>query len=127
MVPHVAARKTHQRLSKFSFVTPKRLLQQYPAESGSELHSIGAAVETAFTLTLQSEYPTATQQERTRPYVMMCNLSNINTAMRGGLMELIEVRLMCVGCGPTLDYADAMAFLAAFQPMIDMARKRRLQ
>src|SRR6266850_1973901 len=29
MVPHVAARKTHQRLSKFSFVTPKRLLQQY--------------------------------------------------------------------------------------------------
>jgi hypothetical protein len=28
MVPHVAARKTHQRLLKFSFVTPKRLLQQ---------------------------------------------------------------------------------------------------
>ena len=28
-------------------------------------YSIGAAVETAFTLTLQSEYPTATQQERT--------------------------------------------------------------
>jgi hypothetical protein len=29
MVPHVAARKTHQRFEKFSFVTPKRLLQQY--------------------------------------------------------------------------------------------------
>src|SRR5712672_4156293 len=29
MVPHVVARKTHQRLLKFSFVTPKRLLQQY--------------------------------------------------------------------------------------------------
>jgi hypothetical protein len=29
-------------------------------------HSIGAAVETTFTLMLQSEYPTATQQERTR-------------------------------------------------------------
>ena len=29
MVPHVAARKTHQRLLKFSFDTPKRLLQQY--------------------------------------------------------------------------------------------------
>jgi hypothetical protein len=29
MVPHVAARKTHQRLLKFSFFTPKRLLQQY--------------------------------------------------------------------------------------------------
>jgi hypothetical protein len=29
MVPHVGARKTHQRLSEFSFDTPKRLLQQY--------------------------------------------------------------------------------------------------
>ena len=36
----------------------------YAAESGSE--SIGAAVETAFMQTLQSEYPAATQQERTR-------------------------------------------------------------
>ena len=34
---------------------------------------------------------------------------------------------MCVGGGPTLDYADAAAFLAAFQPMIDMALRRRLQ
>jgi len=59
--------------------------------------------------------------------VMMCNLANINTAMRGWLLELVEVRLMCVGGGPTLDFADATAFLAAFQPMIDMARRRRLQ
>src|SRR5258708_36426677 len=29
MVPHVAARKTHQRLQKFLLLTPKRLLQQY--------------------------------------------------------------------------------------------------
>jgi hypothetical protein len=28
--------------------------------------ALGPAVETALTLTLQSEYPTATQQERTR-------------------------------------------------------------
>src|SRR5215211_3589370 len=34
MVPHVAAPKTHQRLSKFSFVIPKRLLQQYRGSSG---------------------------------------------------------------------------------------------
>ena len=34
---------------------------------------------------------------------------------------------MCVGAGPTLDFADAKAFLAGFQPMIDMALKRRLQ
>src|SRR6516162_740963 len=28
MVPHIAARKTHQRLYEFLFDTPKRLLQQ---------------------------------------------------------------------------------------------------
>jgi hypothetical protein len=57
---------------------------------------------------------------------MMCNLSNIDAAMRGGLMDLIEVQLMCVGAGPTLDFEDATAFLAAFQPVIDMALARRL-
>ena len=60
------------------------------------------------------------------PYVTICNLANLNAAMRGGLLDLIEVRLMCVGAGPTLDYADAAAFLAAFEPMIDMALARRL-
>lgn len=29
MDPHVASRKTHQRLQEILFVTPKRLLQQY--------------------------------------------------------------------------------------------------
>ena len=43
-----------------------------------------------------------------------------------GLLDLIEVRLMCVGGGPTLDYADATAFLAGFGTMIDMAMTRRL-
>jgi hypothetical protein len=33
LVPHVVARQTHQRLSKFSFVTPKRLLQQYRSQA----------------------------------------------------------------------------------------------
>ena len=33
MVPHVAARKTHQRLQEFSLVTPKRLLQHYLPEA----------------------------------------------------------------------------------------------
>jgi hypothetical protein len=60
------------------------------------------------------------------PFVTMCNLANLNTAMRGGLLEVIEVHLMCVGAGPTLDFADATAFLAAFQPVIDMALARRL-
>ena len=56
----------------------------------------------------------------------MCNLANLNGAMRGGLLEVIEVHLKCVGGGPTLDHADATAFLAAFQPVIDMALTRRL-
>ena len=60
------------------------------------------------------------------PYVTFCNLANLDTALRGGLLDLIEVRLMCVGGGPTLDYADATAFFAVFQPMIDMALARRL-
>jgi hypothetical protein len=61
------------------------------------------------------------------PYVTMCNLSNLNTALRGGLMDLIEVRLMCVGAGPTLDFANAAAFLAGFEIMIEKVRRRRLQ
>ena len=60
------------------------------------------------------------------PFGTMCNLANINTAMRGGLLDVIEVQLMCVGAGPTLDYADAAAFLAAYQPAIDMALARQI-
>jgi hypothetical protein len=59
-------------------------------------------------------------------YVVFANLANLNAAMRGGLLDLIELRLICVGAGPTLDFEDATAFLAAFQPMIDMALRRRL-
>jgi len=44
--PHIAARKTHQRLWKFSFVTKKRrLLQQYRrlAQSGHSAESSAAS------------------------------------------------------------------------------------
>jgi hypothetical protein len=61
------------------------------------------------------------------PYVVYANLANLNAAMRGGVLDVIEVHLMAVGGGPTLDFADATAFLAGFQPMINMARARRLQ
>ena len=61
------------------------------------------------------------------PFVTVCNLANLNTAMRGGLMEVIEVHLMCVGAGPTLDFADATAFLAGFETMIEKMRRRRQQ
>ena len=61
------------------------------------------------------------------PFVTMCNLANLNAAMRGGLMDLIEVKLLAVGGGPTLDYADAVEFLAGFETMIEKLRRRRLQ
>jgi hypothetical protein len=56
----------------------------------------------------------------------MCNLANLNTAMRGGLMQIIEVHLLAVGGGPALDYADATAFLAGFETIIEKVRRRRL-
>ena len=59
------------------------------------------------------------------PYLTTCNLSNLNAATSGVLMDLIEVKLKCVGGGPALDYLDAASFLGAFQPMIDMALRRR--
>jgi hypothetical protein len=47
--------------------------------------------------------------------------------LRGGLLDLIEVQLKCVGGGPTLDFQDAAEFLARFQPAIDAALRRRMQ
>ena len=42
-------------------------------------------------------------------------------------MDLIELRLLCVGAGPTLDFENATAFLAGFDRVIEKVRKRRLQ
>jgi hypothetical protein len=61
------------------------------------------------------------------PYVTFCNLANLNTALRGELLGLIEVKLMCVGAGESLDFADASAFLAELEAMIETVRRRRLQ
>jgi len=61
------------------------------------------------------------------PFVTFCNLANLDVALRGGLLDLIELRLTCVGAGPTLDYADATAFLAEFERMIEKARRLRQQ
>ena len=44
----------------------------------------------------------------------MCNLSNLDAALRGGLLD--DVRLMCVGGGPTLDFENAEAFLRGSSP-----------
>ena len=60
-------------------------------------------------------------------YVTFCNLANVNAAMRGVLIDVLEVQLMCVGQGPTLDYADASAFLAVLhQPIFDLWKQRHL-
>ena len=66
------------------------------------------------------------------PFVTMCNLANLDAAWRnrmggGTFMSVIEVYLMGAGGGPTLDYADATAFLVEFERMIENVRKRRLQ
>ena len=61
------------------------------------------------------------------PFGTICNPASLNAARRGGLLDLIEVQLMCVGGGPTLDYADAAAFLARFETVIEKVRRRRLQ
>jgi hypothetical protein len=60
-------------------------------------------------------------------YVIFCDLANLNAAMRGILLDVLKVKLMCVGQGPTLDYADASAFLAELhQPIFDLWKKRHL-
>jgi hypothetical protein len=57
------------------------------------------------------------------PFVTMCNLANLNAAMRGGLLDLIEV-----GCSRSaLEFAHATAFLAGFETVIEKVRRRRLQ
>ncbi len=66
------------------------------------------------------------------PFVTMCNLANLDMAWRnrmggGTFMSVVEVYLMGAGGGPTLDYADATAFLAEFEAMIETVRRRRQQ
>jgi len=57
-------------------------------------------------------------------FIVLCNLANLDAALDGILMELIEVKLLAVGGGPTLDYLDATMFLKTFQPMVDAALAR---
>ena len=60
-------------------------------------------------------------------YVTFCNLANVNQAMRGNLLGVLEVKLMCVGQGPALDYADAATFLAELhEPIFNLWRQRHL-
>jgi len=56
-------------------------------------------------------------------YVTFVNLATLNEAMKGALLSVFRVYLLCVGCGPTLDFADAQALLAELQPAIDIGLK----
>jgi hypothetical protein len=60
------------------------------------------------------------------PFMTMC-LANLDAALRGALLDLIDVRLLAVSAGPTLDYADAAELLAGLEPLIEKARRRLLQ
>ena len=62
----LSAQKHHVFTQSGSFATLSRRLptRLCPLCRRKRKHSIGAAAESAFTLTLQSEYPTTTQQER---------------------------------------------------------------
>ena len=61
-------------------------------------------------------------------YIIYCNLSNINAAMHGLLLDVIEVQLRLIGKGFVLPFADsATAFLEAMhRPMFNLCRKKRL-
>jgi len=59
-------------------------------------------------------------------YALLSDLATIDAAMGGGMLDLIEVHLKSVGGGPTLDYADAAAFLAGFVAVVEAARRRPL-
>jgi len=65
------------------------------------------------------------------PYVTFCNLANLDAAFQNRMgttiMSVIRVYLMSAGCGPTLDFEGATAFLASFDGMIAKARQRMLQ
>jgi hypothetical protein len=60
-------------------------------------------------------------------YISFCNLANVKEAMRGVLLDVLGVQLMCVGQGPRLDYADASGFLAELHQLIfNLWRQRHL-
>ena len=76
------------------------------AEARSGLERIAATVDGVITSSTPI-WPTSTR---------LCAATHV----------LIEVKLMCVGAGPRLDLVDAAAFLAEFNKLIDVVRKRYL-
>jgi hypothetical protein len=63
-------------------------------------------------------------------YAILANIATLDLAMKNrvgsGLMPIIELHLLAVGGGPTLDYESATAFFAQFKPLVDLARKPKI-
>jgi len=57
-------------------------------------------------------------------YIDLCNLATLNEVMQGSLLDAIAVKLMRIGAGLTLDYADAPAFFAELQSAIEAGLRR---
>lgn len=64
------------------------------------------------------------------PYVTFVNLATLDEAMTkrtgSGVMRVLELQLRVVGAGPELDYENAAALLAVFEPVIAAALKRKV-
>lgn len=60
------------------------------------------------------------------PDAMLHYLAMIDDATDGVVMAAVEVSLLAVGSGVAFDYADAATFLASFDPIIALARKRMM-
>ena len=88
--------RTDAFIDEFSILIAATIVDpasSYAAETRSGLERIAATVDAV-------------------DYITYASLANINEAMRGGLMSVIEVQPMCAGGGPTLDIQDAAEFLA---------------
>ena len=64
------------------------------------------------------------------PLIVFANLANVDLALTRrtgcGLMPIIEVHLLAVGTGPTLDHLDAAAFLTPFTDIVEKVRARKI-
>lgn len=63
-------------------------------------------------------------------FILLVNLAQLDEAMKrrigSSLISIMAVHLRAVGSGPTLDFESADAFLVQFRPLIETARKRKI-
>lgn len=59
-------------------------------------------------------------------YVAFANLATMNTAANGAVLDLVKVRLMATGAGPSLDFESATEFVAPLVNIVEHVRRRRI-